>query len=65
MPYTYQVVTATEYHKREDHGKPVPLTDISREINAYIAAGWEVFSIDSTADGGFTHSVITFRSGQA
>ena len=64
MPYTYQVVTFTEYYRREDHAKPVPLTEISREINAYVAAGWEVFSIDSNADGGFTHSVISFRAEQ-
>ena len=62
MAYTYQLVTFTEYYQREDHAKPVPLVEISREVNNFVAAGWEVFSIDSTADGGFTHTVVTFRS---
>jgi len=65
MPYTYQVVTFSEYYLREDHAKPVPLSEISREVNAFVAAGWEVFSIDSTADGGFTHTVATFRAEQS
>ena len=64
MPYTYQVVTFTEYYRREDHAKPVPLTEISREINNFVSAGWEVFSMNSTADGGFNHAVVTFRAEQ-